>query len=290
MPRYGWLALLLFLPTLPGCLFWPEHSESSSWMQQFKKGALSHDHALIEFALIERPHGDEYINRRLWEQTDEFFEKRAVLEDNGFRVGQLIAQPPSEFQQLLLSPRSCSNPKALIFPSGRTAPIYVGSVQPQMACEYVQDSLRTELFFDQARHAFDVTARFSAEGKTILTFTPKVEHGGPALPFQASPDRGNWELRIEKVAKKFPELTWETTLGPNQYLFIGGRLDRERTLGCTAFTDGGNEVQRLLVVRNCRSVTSAEAQQTSAPDLVRADRTTPLALQATAPAARGKSN
>ena len=50
---------------------------------------------------------------------------------------------------------------------------------------------------------------------------------------------------------------WDVTLGPNQYFVVGARLERERTLGQTAFTESG--VQRLLVIRNCRSVTANEA-------------------------------
>jgi hypothetical protein len=55
-------------------------------------------------------------------------------------------------------------------------------------------------------------------------------------------------------------------------------------------TDGADEVQRLLVVRNCRAVTSVESQQQTVDDLVRADRTPPLAVQAAMPATRAKSN
>lgn len=282
----------IVLATLSGCL-WPEQVEPSNWMKQFKSQAIPPDHALIEFALIERPLGDEYINGRLWQHTDELIvdlEKRGLLDDNGFRVGQLVGAPPHDFQQLLRSPRSCSNPKALIFPTGKTAPIFFPLVQPQLAYEFVQGTQRTEVELDQARHCLDVTARFASDGRTILTFTPKVEHGAPALPFQAAPERSAWELQTGKAAQKYPELSWEVTLGPNQYVFVGGRLDRAKTLGQSAFTqaDGAGAVQRLLVIRNCRSVTAAQAQATSVEDLVRADRTTPLAVQATMPATRGK--
>jgi len=284
----------ILFASLPGCL-WPGQGEPSNWMKQFKNQVLSPDHALIEFAMIEQPRGDDYINEHLWKHAAELIftpEKRGMLDDNGFRVGQLVGSPPHDLQQLLLSPRACSNPQALIFPTGKTTPIYFPASEPELAYEFVQGTQRTEVVLHQPRHCIDLTARFDSEGRTVLTFTPKVEHGGPGLPFHAAPERHTFELRPGKTAKEHAELRWEVTLGPNQYLFIGGRLDRDKTLGQAAFTqmDGDKEIQRLLVVRNCRSITSAEAQQNSAQDLVRADRTTPLALQAALPATRGKSN
>jgi hypothetical protein len=294
VPRFVRLALLPFvLWALPGCL-WQEHAETSNWMKQFRRQALSPDHALIELAMIELPRGDEFINDELWKHTDEFVvqDKRRILDENGFRIGQLVGPPPENFQKLLLSPRACSNPQALIFPPGKTATIPFPLTQQKLAYDFVREGERTEIVLDQTRFCFDVTARFDREGKTIVTFTPKVEHAAAVLPFQASSDNAEWELRTGKAAQKHAELGWEVTLGPNQYLFIGGRLDRDNTLGQAAFTmsDGADEIQRLLVVRNCRAVTSTESQQQSAQELIHADRTTPLAVQATVPAVRGKSN
>ena len=144
----------------------------------------------------------------------------------------------------------------------------------------------------QVRYCLDVTAQFLSDGKTKLTFTPKVEHGEPTLPFEAAPERGEWAYRIEKACKKYPELSWDVTLGANQYFIVGARLERTRTFGTTAFTqfDGDRGVQRLLVIRNCRSITTLEAHQNSIEELVRADKAPPLALQATLPVSRAKTN
>ena len=119
-----------------------------------------------------------------------------------------------------------------------------------------------------------------------------MEHGEQTFPFQAVPDRSTWELRIEKAAKKYPELSWEVTLDVNQYLIIGGCPDREKSLGQTAFLqqEGSTAVQRLLVIRNCRSVTARDAHDKSVEELVRRDKSPPLALQATIPATRAKTH
>ena len=260
-------------------------------MRQFKSQAIPPDHALIEVAMIEVPLGDAYVNQKIWEHTCELIDpgKRGILDDNGFRVGQLVGAPPLPLQKLLLSPKSCTNTRGRSFPAGKAAPIVFSAIEAQMSYEIVHGGQRTEIVLEQARFGFDVTARFTVEG-TVLSFTPRVEHGAPALPFEAVPERSTWELRVEKSARKHAELTWEALLGANQYLIIGGRMDRERTLGQVAFApaDNGNEMQRLLVIRNCRATAPVQAESTVTEDAP-ADRTMPLALQAALPAPRGKA-
>ena len=286
---------MLCIPwTLCGCL-WTEPTEHSSWMKRFRDQAISPDHALLEVALLERPVGDDYINGQLWEHADELIvdlDRRGALEENGLRLGQLVGAPPSHFQQLLLSKRFCSNPQAMIFPAGKTVPIWLSATMPQSMFDFVQGRARKEILLDQARYGLDVTAHFASDGRTRLTFTPKVENGEPLLPFHAAPERSTWELRIEKAARTFPELSWEVTLGPNQYLLVGSRIDRQRTLGVTAFTqiEGDLGVQRLLVIRNCRSVTANEAHENTATGLIARDKAPPLALQATLPVSHAKKH
>ena len=284
----------IFLCTLSGCL-WPEQAEHSSFMKRFQEKTISPDHALIEVAILERPVGDDYINRDVWKSTDELLvdsERRAALEENGFRIGQLVGPTSGDLQEKLLNRQCCSNPKALIFPAGKTMPIILGSILAQSSYDIVRQKLRTEVNLDQVRYCLDMKAQFMSDGRTKLTFTPKVENGEATLPFEALPDRQRWEVRIERASKKYPELSWEVTLGPNQYFFVGARIDREGTLGLTSFTqmEGDFGVQRLLVIRNCRSVTALEAHQNSVEELIRADKTPPLALQATLPVSRARSH
>lgn len=298
MRRCGWLLLLPIL--LSGCVL-TEQSEHQAFLKRFQEKAISPDHALIEMALLERHVGDEYINKLIWQHTDELFvnlegrvnlDRHGELNENGIRAGQLVGTLPADFQSLLLSKRYCSNPQAMIFPAGKTVPIHLSAVLPQSSYEFVQGKLRTPVNLDQARYSLSVKARFASDGRTTLTFTPKVEHGAPTLPFEAIPERSAWQMKIERASKQYPELSWEVTLGPNQYFIVGARLERERTFGQTAFTEfiGDSSVQRLLVIRNCRSVSAQEAHQNSVEELVRADRNPPLALQATLPVSRAKAN
>jgi hypothetical protein len=286
--------LLIVLWTQTGCL-WTDESAPNHWLSRLQKQTISADHALIEVALVERPVRDEYINRKIWDQVDEVivdFGRDNTLVQNGFRIGQLVGPTPDDFQKMLLSKRCCANPHAMIFPAGRTATIYLGPELPQSTYEFVEGKLRTEITLDQARYCLEVTAQFDSAGRTKLKFMPKIENGETELPFQAVPERSAWELRIEKASRKYPDLNWEVTLSPNQFLLIGCQPQREKTIGWSAFTQsaGAANVQRLLVIRSCRPVTTSEASQNNMEELIRMDPSAPLALQATIPASRAKMN
>jgi hypothetical protein len=283
--RRGWWALVPILLNLSGCV-WTEQAEPSSWMKRLAKQTIAPDSAVIRVAILERPLGDDFINGKLWQHVDELVvdeDRRDLLDVNGFRVGQLVGPPTTEFQQLLLSKRCCAG-KDHAFPAGKLLPIPLGPVLPQSSYLVVQGKSSTEVALEDARYCLDVTARFVTEG-TKLTFTPRVEHGAPRLPFQAAADHRAWEIRTDKACQRYPELSWDVTLGPNQYVFIGARPDRERSLGQSAFmqTEGAEAVQRLLVIINCRAGTPSEG---SGEDREGGGATTPLALQAAMPATR----
>ena len=127
--------------------------------------------------------------------------------------------------------------------------------------------------------------------RTQLSFVPKVETGEATLPFHPVPDQSTWELKVEKASNKYPDMGWDVTLGPNQYLIIGGRMDRVNSFGQMAFTDhdASAGVQRLLVIRNCRSITAKEAQQHTVEEPGRGNKPLPLAIQASMPAFRAKA-
>src|SRR6516164_6238830 len=127
-----WLALgLLLLGCAVGCTL-PAHVRGPSWIDRLRAGtAVDPNTVLVETALIERPLGDSYINRELWQDTDELvvgLERREALQANGLRVGRLVGTPPAGFQTLLLSPRYCANPQHLVVPSGKQCSTYLGPV------------------------------------------------------------------------------------------------------------------------------------------------------------------
>ena len=180
----------------------------------------------------------------------------------------------------------------MLFPAGKTANIFLSPELPRSTYEIVDGKQRMEVALDQARFCLEITAQFDSLGRTKLKFLPKVQNAELEFPIEAVPERSTWELRIEKAAKRYPDLSWEVTLAPNQYLLLGGRPERDKTLGASAFTQspGPANVQRMLVIRSCRSVTAREARENTLEEIIRNDPSTPLALQATIPASRAKAN
>lgn len=285
--RNGCWTVLLLVGLAAGCTL-PAHVKAPSWIEGLRSGAVVDPNVvLIETALIERPIGDSYINRELWQGTDEAFlglTLREALRDNGLRVGQIVGSPPAGFQTLLLSPRCCSNPTRLMVPTGRTIPVYLSpTVLPHSSFDVVVDGERSELEVDQARFGFDLTATLTNDGRTRLALTPKVETGETLLPFRASPEESRWVLRVEKPCRSYPRLGWEVTLKPGQYLVVGCLPDLSGSLGQAALVqaDGANPVQRLLVIRTNRAGGPADAL--ASEGLPQSGRAAPLALQASVP-------
>ncbi len=243
---------------------------------------------VIQTALIELPFGDAYLCRELWQDTDELvvgLERRETLHENGLRVGQLIGTPPVGFQTLLLKPRCCADPEELIVPNGKMIPQYLGPVQPHASFEIVLDGNKTELEADQVRFGFEVVPTLTNDGRTRLRFTPKVETAERMLPIEPSPEQSAWVLRIERPSRKYPELSWEVTLAPGQYVVVGCLPESTGSLGQCAFVQDGGPVplQRLLAIRTNRAgATTPEL----APDELATGSSLPLALQAAQPAFR----
>src|SRR5438105_15292900 len=111
-----WRSLMLGLLTLwlVGCTT-SQPLRSAAWLSRFRQlggGPAGTDIVQLEVAVLERPLGDHYINQDLWDVADEqvvAVERKAALEDNGFRIGQVGGLVPAELPALLTSDRSDVN-------------------------------------------------------------------------------------------------------------------------------------------------------------------------------------
>src|SRR4051812_35123541 len=104
MRRWGACVLVLLCVCPGGCLS-GDPVRPASWLgrQRAPHVTLGPDGALLDIVLIERPLGDAFVNDEIWRSTDlqvAGLEKKAVLDDNGFRVGQVIGMNPAELQKL----------------------------------------------------------------------------------------------------------------------------------------------------------------------------------------------
>jgi hypothetical protein len=253
------LLIGLLTATMIGCTSGPT-IHTTAWLDRFRQGAApaGPDVVQMDVALVERPLGDRLVNDKLWELTDEQIvdlEHRAVLQDSGFRVGQVGGMAPPELQNLLTSERSCAAPRRLLVRAGEAKQLTLG---PAVAQAHFRGTYKDEpetVTLDQAEFNLDVVAKLTPDGQTRLHFVPVVKHGEVAQVIRPAADRSGLMMQTERPAKRYECLDWEVTLAPNEYVVIGGRYDLPETLGHACFVrrDEAPPVQRLLVIRTARA-------------------------------------
>jgi hypothetical protein len=247
----------------------------------------------METALVEAPVGDRFINADLWDLADEQvvpLDKKAALEDNGFRVGQLGGIVPPPLQALLQSDRSCVNPRRLQIHAATPASVLLGAALPECRCQLHQDSGTTPLVLVDAQCKLEIVPTLTGDGRTRLRIQPLIQAGRTAQLPAPTKDGAGWVLSDEASTQRFPLLSWEVTLAPNEFVLIGGRFDHPDTLGhqCFIRTDNPAPRQRLLVIRTgCSTPPVTTGDDAAASDDATPPRFPPLALQAAWTTARG---
>src|SRR5882724_6549743 len=97
----------LLLALLTGCFSVPS-GQPNKLVESLKPsaGPRGADAIVLEVALLEQPLGDRYLNEGLWSAADEQaidMDRKAALDDNGFRIGLVGGIPPAELLNLLTS-------------------------------------------------------------------------------------------------------------------------------------------------------------------------------------------
>jgi hypothetical protein len=242
----------------------------------------------IDIALLERPLHDRFLNNELWLLADEQIiplERKAYLEEAGFRIGQVNGLNPSGLQTLLTSDRSCVIHRRQFTRAGNPALLPLG---PAMARCRVEPAGSSEaLEFEQADCLMQITPTAAPDNRLHLHCVPRIRHGETELVTRPVVDGSVYSLVPEKPIKDFDDLAFDVTLEINQYLVIGARSDRVGTLGWRCFWRGDEPVpaQRLLVLRTCRpGVVPNESADEPGDRDPRADRVPSVAQLASQPA------
>ena len=247
-------------------------AHTTGWWERMRpfQGPTGPDVVQMDVALLERPVGDPYVNHGLWASADEqvvALERKAVLEDNGLRVGQIGGITPAQLQALLTSDKSCANARQHHFRAGATKELDVGPKLPACRFQLRQDSHTLPVELEQAACTLQIQPSLTKDGRTRLLFTPVIRHGEPKLTFGPSADRARWDLLEQRTTETYTSLAWEVTLAPNEYVIIGARADRPHTLGQRFFVrdDEPVPVQRLLVIRTNRAPVADVGEEEEPP-------------------------
>jgi hypothetical protein len=234
-------------------------SASGPWWERFSpfQGPTGPDVVQMTVALIERPADDAYLKDELWMSADGqavALERKAVLEQNGLRIGLIGGITPAPLLALLTSEKSCPNPRLIQLRAGNTKTLEIG---PKLASccfrlHLENESLPVEV--EQAVCLIQVQPSLTRDGRTRLLFTPQLRHGEPKIAAQPSADRTRLVLQEQCSTETYTSLSWEVTLAPNEYVVVGARADRPGTFGHRTFIrqDEPVPVQRLLVIRTNR--------------------------------------
>jgi hypothetical protein len=266
------------LASLAGCTT-DGPARSTAWYTTLPgfRGPTGPDVVQLQWALIERPIGDRYLNEDLWALANEQvipLERKDVLENNGLRIAQVGGLLPAEFQELLRSERSNPNPRRRQVRQGKATTLPAGPVRAQ--CDLrapvlpgVTLSSNAPGLLDDALLSFAITPTL-ANDKVFLSFTPQVQHGNAKTIIQPAEDGSGWTANEQVVTQKYGELSWDVTLAPDEYLLVGCWFASQRTYGkeCFVRVDEPRPVQRLLVIRASRQVAEtldAEMAEERAP-------------------------
>jgi hypothetical protein len=209
----------------------------------------------VESVLLERPVGDEVLDRQLWaaEQTPVPPETAALLTENGLRVAVLRGALPPVFQKLLDTEADTVNPRGLTF-AGRKE-FVIPTAGPTDPCEYeVLTDLagrRTAVKLRQAACGFLVRPEPAADGRVRVRCEPQLQHGDRRGWLRPSADGTQFTMQEEVPTVRYPGLGFEVLLGPNDYLLVGWPAAMGNTLGSVLFgVEANNQPrQRVLVVR-----------------------------------------
>jgi hypothetical protein len=291
MCRSGLLLAGLLPLLLAGCAV--DHLPSGmALVSGFRGPAVSSADAVeMIVAVLERPRGDAYLDKEVWTFTDEQIvdlEHRALLEDNGFRVGQVVGMTPAGLQSLLTSERACTRGRCYFLGQGKSETLVLGDPVAHCHFEVVEHAEPAEQRLDDVRFALLVQPQLTGDGRIRLHFTPRAQFGDKKLrDFRVAADGSGLEIENKNPGKSFDTLSWDVTVPPNQYVLIGGRLDQPERIGHQCFIPAGGPkpVQRMLVIRTNR--VPGIGGEGEASDAIAhreaGDLFVPLALQATWP-------
>ncbi len=299
MRSWGAMLACLTLCLLSGCLWHTTEAPRRSLGQQLHQQTLARYKNIVrlEVALVESRVADPYLNKEVWQYTDDLVTdldhpeavdsngiRKDLLEENGLRVGQVIGPVPSKLHSMLTSDRCSVNPRAFYLPVGKEDYFYLGSFRPKCCYRVREDGEVKKHVLEQGQYRLAVVASFTADGKTRLKLTPEVVYGDVQKKIRPAKNHTGWSLAYERPCQKHPELSWEVDLASGKYLLIGGIFDKEESFGREAFVHlhPVYPVQRLLVIRVTRHERTLE-EQLGRPesDNQGHGQCLPLAIQAT---------
>jgi hypothetical protein len=242
----------------------------------------------FDVALVEQPRGDRFFNRDLWSLGDEQgvnLELKPLLEENGLRICQIGGLMPPRLHSLIISPRSCPEPRRLRAEQGKPTVIAVGPTRGHAVFQLAGQAGARRFDLDQACCQFEVVPTLEDDQRIRLRFTPRVRHGQARTTPRVETDPDGpmrWAMEAREPVEEFPQLRWECVIATNEFVVVGAQLDRAATIGPCFFLPDGAQSQK-----QCMLVLRASHVVLGPPKDEGLTRVPPIAMQAAWSSARG---
>jgi hypothetical protein len=251
--RWAWGAIVV-CAAVAGCLSRGDRPAGTSVARSLGPAAPA-EGVYLESVILERPLGDRFLDRDLWADALPVGgpETRALLDENGLRVGTLAGTLPQRFQTLLESESEALGARRLTFASRKEEVLPTSG--PHERCEF--DLLadlsgkRAAVSFRQARCGICVRPEALPDGSVRVGCEPQIQYGDRRELIRPTADGTGWTKLEEIPLARYPMLAFDVTLGRNEYLVIGWSADQADTIGSALFavSANGQPHQRVLVVR-----------------------------------------
>jgi len=289
----GFWAVLFVCAMQMGCLFEDTRRPAEIWQRLRHSGTpQGPDVVVIDVAILERPLDDPFLTQGVWDGVDEQIlgsELKALFEENGLRIGQVCGIVPPRLQEMLKSERDNSRPRQIYL--REQIPSVVALNEPVGVSEFaLLSSLDTKpqvVAFEKAICGLSITPFQTENGRVRLRCVPRIEHGEKKA---FTVENGNWALQGERPVQVFEPLTWDLTLGTNEYLIVGTTSGHPHTLGQTFFTELKARPHRQLLVIRLRQTGRGQSEPLLfGDDRPEPRRIVPIAQQANVSIIRGAS-
>jgi len=260
MGRKGTVFLMLLM--LAGCL-----PSADSFVIQEKKN----DNALLknidesnsirlDVAMVQLPMAEKNILESIWSLADNNsvgLEKKAVLEQNGFRITSFGKTPPPELLRLLGTEKYTPNPRRFHVKIGGSSVIPITGVMDSLNTILSENDTTQDINLLDAQGFFKVSPGSVSENYYQLKLEPLIKSGKEKLsPRAVKTVSGSleWEMHSFKSERILPELTCELKVEAGDFLVIGpseSPKDDLKLVGSNFFymRVGQNLIPRVLVLR-----------------------------------------
>ncbi len=229
----------------------------------------------LEVVFVRISPRDQESTDLLWKEVDELAidaKFRRELNKNGFRVGVIGTQTPTEVQQILQNAHRAEKGNVALETMGDlqsthaiTRKLYL---QPGQQSELLASSVQKEFQILELRDGslvgqtlHDGQAQFIAEvlheqdDRVSLRLTPEVHFG--AFRNEYVPGEGMFRLDTSREKKRLGGLQLQTILERGQILIVGPKADQPGSLGHRFFNEqaADKSISKLMMLRVCEIAT-----------------------------------